>query len=169
MDDERGYFLLRNGHIDCKKDNEEILCNTVMTNMREDFTKILNSRMVGVTIDSQFKVILLPKHSKHIRVVSKNSKSCVSYEITDKEQTLVTYMNEKTNLPCGAKICLDIPHFDIYIMGDLDFYADILGKPNSSTHWCHLCDMSHSEWNDVSNKNVGNLWSTKTLREMFEK
>ena len=25
MDDEQGYFLLQNGHVDCKKDNEEIL------------------------------------------------------------------------------------------------------------------------------------------------
>ena len=140
-----------------------------MTNMREDFTKILKSRMVSVIVDYQFEVMLLPKHSKNIRVVSKNCKLCVSYKITDKEQNLVTYMNEETNLPCGAKICLDIPHFDIYIMRDLAFYADILGKPNSSPHWCHLCDTSHSKGNDVSNKHVGNLWSTKMLKEMFEK
>ena len=56
MDDERGYFLLRNGHIDCKKDNEEILRNTVMSKMRDDFTKILNSRMVALEINSQFEV-----------------------------------------------------------------------------------------------------------------
>ena len=43
MDDEQGYFLLRNGHVDCRKDNEEILRNTVMRKMREDFTKLLNS------------------------------------------------------------------------------------------------------------------------------
>ena len=86
MEDERGYFLLWNGHIDCKKDNEEILQNTVMTNMREDFTKILNSRMVGVTIDSQFEVMLLSKHSTNIKIVSKNCKSCISYETTDKKQ-----------------------------------------------------------------------------------
>ena len=169
MEDERGYFLLRNGHIDCKKDNEEILRNTVMPNMREDFTKIMNSRMVGLAVDSQFEVMLVPKHSKNIRVVSKESKSYVSYEIVDKEQNLVTDMIEETSLPCGANLCLDIPHFEIYITGDLAYYSDILGKPNSSPHWCHLCDTSHSEWNNVSNKNVGNLWSTKLLKETFEK
>ena len=81
MEDERGYFLLQNGHIDCKKDNEVILRNAVMTNMREDFTKILNSRMVGVTVDSQFEVMLLSKHSKNLKVVSKNNKSHISYDI----------------------------------------------------------------------------------------
>ena len=77
-------------------------------------------------------------------------------------------MIEETSLPSFAKMCLDIPHFEIYVTGDLAYYTDILGKPNSSPHWCHLCDMSHSEWNDVSNKNVGNLWNTKMLKETFE-
>ena len=57
-----------------------------MTNMREDFTKILNSRMGGVTIDSHFEIMLLSKHSTNIRVVSKNSMSYISYEIIDKKQ-----------------------------------------------------------------------------------
>ena len=138
-----------------------------MTNLREDFTKILISRMVCVSFDSKFEVMLLSKHGKNIWVVSKNNKSYVSYQIIDKEQNLVTEMLEETNLPCPAKICLDIPHFTIYIMGDLAYYSDILGKPNSSPHWCHLCDMSHSEWNDVS-KNVGNLWNIKMLKETYK-
>lgn len=105
-----------------------------MPDMREDFTKILNSRIVGVTVNSQFKVMLVSKYSKNIRVVSKKSKSYVLYKIVEKEQNLVTDMIEETSLPCGANICLDTPHFEIYIIGDLAYYEDILSKPNSSPH-----------------------------------
>ena len=49
-------------------------------------------------------------------------------------------------------------------MGDLSYYSDILGKPNISPHWCHLCDMSHKEWNDGSNLNVGNLWNIEMMK-----
>ena len=167
MDDERGYFLLRNGHIDCKKDNEEILRNTVMCKMREDFTKILSSRMLGLEINSQFEVFLISKYSQNIKVVSKNHKSCVSYEIADIKHKLATKIVDETNLPCGAEICLDIPQFTLYFTGDLAFYADILGKPHSSPHWCHLCDLSYKEWNDVSNLNKGNMWSIKTMQETY--
>ena len=168
MDDEHGYFLLRNGHVDCRKDNEEILRNTVMRKMHEDFTKLLNSRMIAVKCNSQFEVFLISKYSQNINVVSKNSKSCVTYEIADNIQALSTMMIQETNLPSGGEICLDIPHFVIYFTGDLAYYADILGKPNSSPHWCHLCNLSHKEWNDVSNLKKGKLWCINTMQETYE-
>ena len=64
MEHERGYFLLRNGHVDCRKDNEEILRNTVMRKMQEDFIKLLNSRMIAVKSKSQFEVLLISKYSR---------------------------------------------------------------------------------------------------------
>ena len=139
-----------------------------MSKVREDFSKILNSRMVAITLNSQFEVFLLSKYSEKLRVVSKNRKSYLSYEITDDKQKVSTTMVEETSLPCGAEVCLDIPHFVIYITGDLAFYANILGKPNSSPHWCHLCDKSHKEWNDVRNISKGNLWSITTMQKTYE-
>jgi hypothetical protein len=46
----------------------------------------------------------------------------------------------------GSSIILIILHFDIYIMGDLSFYADVLGMPKSSSYRCPWCLLSHVEW-----------------------
>lgn len=168
MEDERGYFLLRHAHIDCKKDNAEILRNTVLPKLREDFSKLLSSSMVALQYKSKFDLFLISKHSEKISVVSKQNKSYLSYKIVDDNQKLTTMMEEETSLPSGAKICLNIQELMIYMTGDLAFYSDILGKPNSSPHWCHLCDLSHKEWNDVSNVTKGNLWSINMMKETYE-
>ena len=168
MEDERGYFLLRHRNIDCRKDNDEILRNTVLPKLREDFSKLLSSSMAALQYNSKFDLFLISKHSKKISVVSKHNKSYLSYTIVDENQKLATMMEEETSLPSGAKICLTIPELMIYMTGDLAFYSDVLGKPNSSPHWCHLCDLSHKEWNDVSNVNKGNLWSINMMKETYE-
>jgi len=45
---------------------------------------------------------------------------------------------------------------------DLAFYADVLGQPNSATHWCHLCDLSWHQWN-ADPKREGVEWHWKGL------
>ena len=95
MEHERGYFLLRNGHVDCRKDNEEILRNTVMRKMQEDFIKLLNSRMIAVKSKSQFEVLLISKYSRNVKIMSENSKSCVTYKIVDGKHELATVMIKK--------------------------------------------------------------------------
>ena len=74
-------------------------------------------------------------------------------------------MVEETRLPCGAEVCLEIPHFEIYIKGDLKFYSDNLGKHNSSPQLCYLGDVSHDTYNNVSNLNKGDFWRIDTMQE----
>ena len=140
-----------------------------MSKIREDFTKILNSRMVALEINSQFEVFLISQYSQNIELLSKRSKSYISYEISEIKQKQATMIVDETILPYGAQICLDNLHFFLYFTGDLAFYAEIFGNPNSSHHWCHLCDLSHKEWNDVSKVKKGNMWSITTMQEMYEK
>jgi hypothetical protein len=45
----------------------------------------------------------------------------------------------------GSTIVLTIPSFNVFIMGDLCFYADVLRMPNSSSYWCPWCLVSHKE------------------------
>ena len=115
MEDERGYFLLRHGHIDCRKDDEKIIWNTIMSKLREDFTKLLSSRMVALEYNYTFELFLISKHSEKIGVVSKHNKSYLLYTISDNNQKLATMMEEETILLSGANICLDIPELIIYI------------------------------------------------------
>lgn len=47
--------------------------------------------------------------------------------------------------------------------GDLAFYADVLGKPNSSGYWCHLCQLCWKEWNKRNHK-AGEKWTLEKMR-----
>jgi hypothetical protein len=55
------------------------------------------------------------------------------------------YSHEEA-LKKGSKIKLIIPHFNLYVTGDLSFYADVLGVPKSSSYWCPWCLLSLIEW-----------------------
>jgi hypothetical protein len=49
-------------------------------------------------------------------------------------------------LPMGSEIILTIPSFNIFITGDLSYYADVLGMPTSTSYWCPFCLLSRPEW-----------------------
>jgi hypothetical protein len=61
-------------------------------------------------------------------------------------------------------IMLDFPKFNVFMMGDLAFYADVLGKANSSSYLCHLCQLSWAQWNECADKEV-----TKWTVDEFKK
>ncbi len=46
----------------------------------------------------------------------------------------------------GSTILFTIPSFSIFIIGDLIFYADVLGMPNSCSYWCPFCLLSRPQW-----------------------
>jgi hypothetical protein len=41
---------------------------------------------------------------------------------------------------------LIIPHFRLFVMGVLAYYADATGKNGSSRNWCIWCMLQHPEW-----------------------
>jgi hypothetical protein len=54
---------------------------------------------------------------------------------------------DEARFPAGSKIILIMPPFSLFITGDLSYYADVLGMPNSSSYWCPWCLLSHADWN----------------------
>jgi hypothetical protein len=54
--------------------------------------------------------------------------------------------------------------YDANQAGDLAFYADVLGKANSSGYWCHLCQLSWAQWNECANEEA-----TKWTIDEFKK
>jgi hypothetical protein len=52
--------------------------------------------------------------------------------------------HDETRFPVASEI---MPPFIKFITGDLSFYADVLGMPNSCSHWCPWCLLFHPEWN----------------------
>jgi hypothetical protein len=56
----------------------------------------------------------------------------------------------------------------LFLTGDLSYYADILGMPNSCSHWCPFCLLSHPEWQE-SASNTGDARTAAFLQETYEK
>jgi hypothetical protein len=54
--------------------------------------------------------------------------------------------------------------FRIFIRGDLAYYATVLGKESSTSKWCWLCQLSHSQWQS-SNHNRGLPWTLQSIKE----
>ncbi len=56
---------------------------------------------------------------------------------------------DKTRFPAGSEIIFVTLPFTIFITGNLSYYADVLGMPNSTSYWCSWCLISHAEWNQL--------------------
>jgi hypothetical protein len=52
--------------------------------------------------------------------------------------------------------------------GDLGFYADVPGMPNSSSYWCPWCLLSRVEWQE-SVTNTGEEQTAEFLVQMYQK
>lgn len=58
--------------------------------------------------------------------------------------------------------------FKVHMTGDMAWYAVALGKENSATNWCWICQLKKSEWQKRSSDGgprQGSLWSLQELRE----
>jgi len=71
------------------------------------------------------------------------------------------------NLKEGLNIILIYPYFNLFVMGDLSFYADVLGMPKSSSYWCPWCLMSRVEWQQSAESN-GKKQAIEFLTETYK-
>ena len=53
------------------------------------------------------------------------------------------------------------------MLGDLAFYAAVLGKPNMSSVWCTWCDLGSKEWREPKH-NRGVPWTMERMSKVFE-
>ena len=167
---EGGYIELQVAHVDCKNDNYEILSKTVSEEINNDLVLLSNSQLIGVVGNkNNIDVKLISKYASNIRITKKENMFYLSYEIlSNKDGELSVSMEEKLELPFHSSttmphVELTVPAFAIFVTSDLCFYADMLGKPNSSGHWCHLCGKSWKNWNQENT--TGKKATLKTLCE----
>ena len=60
----------------------------------------------------------------------------------------------------GSK--MEVP---VFSTGDLAYYGTILGKENSSPHWCFECDLASCDWK-VCGHAPGTKWTLERIKEM---
>ncbi len=151
FDIKSSYITAQVAHIVCKKDHHEILSNTVSERLSEGYENLISNKIIFVKpsyVNAKVQAVLVPKDSRNVRLVRKGNYSCNfhdTYQISGSSFTMDHC--DETRFPEGSKIVLIMPSFEVFITGDLSFYADVLGMPNSSSYWCPWCLLSHPEWN----------------------
>jgi hypothetical protein len=112
------------------------------------YEKLRSSSLVFISAPStkgKIKNIYLSKEAGNIKLEKDedSGKYILLYTLYGEGQTgfSITQIH-KERLPEDSKIVLTIPKFNLFIMGDLAYYADMLGMPSSSSYWCPWCLLS---------------------------
>jgi hypothetical protein len=92
--------------------------------------------------------------SKHaFDVLIENNALTYSLSTRDHHNGFCMRHTDDLKLPMGSEVILTIASFNIFITGDLSFYADVLGMPSSTSYWCPFYLLSHPEWQQSADVN----------------
>ena len=137
------------------------------------YEKLRSSSLVFISAPStegKIKGIYLSKEACNIKLEKdEDSGKCIlSYSLSVEGQTgfSITQIHEE-RLPDDSKIVLTIPKFNLFVTGDLAYYADMLGMPNSSSYWCPWCLLSRPEWQGSPDA-TGEIRTTKSLLDIYD-
>jgi hypothetical protein len=169
FDPKRCYRISQVAHIVCKKDHHDILSDTVSDDLSAAYETLQVSSLVFVKEMEEEKVksFFIPKHAYDICIEEDDNNCALTYYLqTATENGFSVKYSHESNLQKGSVIILSIPHFNLYITGDLSYYADVLGMPNSSSYWCPWCLLSRIEWQQSAN-NTGEKRTSTFLQEMY--
>ena len=97
-----GYTTFQNAHVDCKKDNSDVLCNTTTPKISNDINKLLSSRFIAILISGNqqqqsYVTLFISKHSRDIQVHSPEDNVGsikLHYKIADPVADLLVSMEE---------------------------------------------------------------------------
>jgi hypothetical protein len=118
------YLIAQVAHKVCKKEHHQILSETVSDDLSATYEMMQASSLVFVSEPGEnIKSFYITKHACDIRCKEVESSSCIlTYNLQSKDLNgfSITYNHDK-KIKKGSKIILIIPHFDLYITGDLSF------------------------------------------------
>jgi len=150
-DPKSSYIVSQVAHITCKKDHHEILSATVSDALSVGYEKLQSSCLVFIQPpNKKIKAVYVSKHAVDLKLEQATedaSKCLLTYFLSSNAENGFSMKHIHTETFEGnSTILLTIPTFSIYITGDLAFYGDVLGMPNSSSYWCPWCLLSRPQW-----------------------
>jgi len=161
-----GNILSQVAHIVCKKDHHEILSATLSEDLSAAYETLQVSSLVFIKQQGEHwvKSYFIPRSASDVSIGGDR----LTYSLQSSETSgfSMRYSHEEP-LKEGLSIVLIIPHFNLYVTGDLSYYADVLGMPKSSNYWCPWCLLSRIEWQQ-SSENNGEKRTIKFLTETFD-
>ncbi len=126
-------------HIYCKKDHHKLQLDTVSEQISEEYENLLKFKLIFVKPSKVAKLqgIFVPIDAQDIRLENApedESKCQINFLLqNDNKAGFSLRHRDKETFHEDAEILLTIPSFSLFITGDLSFYADVLGMPNSSS------------------------------------
>jgi hypothetical protein len=155
FDPKTAFVTLQLAHITCKKDHHEILAGSVSKDISAAYENLLSSSLVFIKEPNKDKVrsVYLSKHAKEITIDSGLLTYTLSYTVNGDGGFSMKHSIED-NLLGGSAILFVIQSFDLFVTGDLSYYADVLGMLGSTSYWCPCCLLSWPEWQQ-SAENIG--------------
>ncbi|MFN9980019.1 MAG: hypothetical protein ACK53Y_08910, partial [bacterium] len=120
------------------------MAGSVSKDISAAYEKLLSSSLVFIKAPNKDKVrsVYLSKHAKEITIDS----SSLTYTLSNGDGGFSMKHSIEDNLPRGSAILFVIQSFDLFVTGDLSYYADVLGMPASTSYWCPFCLLSWPEW-----------------------
>jgi hypothetical protein len=119
------------------------------------------------------KAIFISKRASNIQIerdVTGSNKCVLTYFITGGEENTFTLKNvADETFEEGSKIICIVPSFEVFVTGDLAFYANELGMPNSSSYWCPWCLSSRPEWQLLPGNQLSTERTAEFQQELHEK
>jgi len=170
FDPKKCYLVQQVAHIVCKKDHHQILSETVSADLSTAYETLQASSLVFLREpeESKIKSYYIPKHAHNLCIEEDGDGCTLSYNLqADHGNGFSMKYNHSKTLKKGSSIVLIIPHFDLYVTGDLSYYADVLGMPNSSSYWCPWCLLSRIQWQQSAD-NVGEKRTREFLNQTFD-
>ena len=146
--------------ITCKKDTEDVisLINKEMNKCINDFR---HGRLVGIKneINNKIKVVYVPTYATMIKTEYIKGKLYLSWiEINDlcRKMHMLHEINDIANSVVednSTNLIWDvIPAFNVYVTGDLAFYATISGRENYSSCGCPYCKKTRHDWQNYTHQ-----------------
>jgi hypothetical protein len=138
FDIKSSHIIAQVAHITCKKDHHEILSATVSDKLSEGYEKLLSHIMIFVkptTSNAKVKKVMLSKNASGIKLECDPmdpSMSYLTYQISG--CSFMMTQHDETRFPASSKVIFITLPFSLFITGDLSYYADVLGMPNSTSH-----------------------------------
>jgi hypothetical protein len=151
FDPKTSYIVSQVAHITCKKDHHEILSATVSDRLSAGYEKLQSSCLVFIKPpSSKIKAVYISRHAFDVQLELDGddvTKCHLTYALSSNEENGFSMKHcHKERFEKGSMLLLTIPSFQIFMTGDLSFYADVLGMPSSSSYWCPWCLLSRPEW-----------------------
>ena len=146
-------FVIKIGHIDCKKDLYEVLKNTVCPAINNDLKGLLSG---------EYKCLIFRKAMGGVGEYL-HTLQFQKHDANTPPKFVCPLTHESIDSFEFIRMC-DIR---VVITGDLAFYAACLGKVNGSGVWCTWCNLSFKEW-EVQGHAMGDSWTLEKMNSVRE-